>query len=954
VRPLPLYLLLQRRQQRKEHTRRSLGRRSGNFGFAVAAVLAVLMVVFLLLGGVLYADLVHDLPSLEQMTALFDYPQGSFYQPTRLYDRSGGQVLYALENPGIPRDYLSINTAMAKHYPPDFVRIILAEVQPDFWESPGVDWGQLTTPDPQTIAEQLVSDWLFWQEEPGLRRTLRMRLLAGQVVSRFGRDQVLEWYLNSAYFGHLAYGAEGAAQLYFGKSAQDLTLGESIALASVLQAPALNPLDAPAAASQRQTELVERLFARGVIKLDQYKEVRSETLHFAAAPTDPESPARAYTQLVLDQLNRRYGRQRVERGGLDVITTLDVDLQSQLYCSAQAQLLRMQREAAVTENCPAALRLPALSPGLPVYPASLTASAVVLDPNRGEVLAYLGDTSRDGESRIAQARQPGSILTPFVVLAGFARTSSPASLVWDIPASLPPAFADFQNPDGKYHGPVRLRIAVGNDYLVPLAQMLDQVSPATVWKLAEILGLNGLLENPQPGALLFEGGEVSLLQLAQAYSPFSTLGLRAGWRSQTGANLEPVLILSISDRNGRAWMSSMEPEVQAVLSPQLAYLVHDVLSDVSARWETLGLANPLELGRPAGAKIGQTTDGSQVWVVGYTPQLLVVTSFSLPEASETMHLNITAGAGLWHAMMQYALQDLPAEDWSRPADIVSLEVCDPSGLLPTADCARVVREVFLSANLPVSYDMLYRTVEINRETGRLATVFTPLSLIDQRVYLIVPAEAQAWARSAGFPLPPTEYDLIQPPEALPDVKITAPLSFSYLGGKVMIRGTAAGENFKSYRIQVGQGLNPRTWLQIGAEQTVPVIDGVLAEWDTSKQEGLYAIRLVVLSQDNQIDIAVAQVTLDNTAPLARISYPAPQSIVAPLEGRVVLQAEISDEIGVQRVEWYLDDQLLAEQNQAPYAYSWQAQPGKHRLMVKVYDLAGNLALSLPVSFTIAP
>ncbi|HZU87573.1 MAG TPA: penicillin-binding protein [Anaerolineaceae bacterium] len=954
MRPLSLYLLLKRRQQHKDRARRSLGRRTGQFGLAVGALMAVLAVVFLLVGGLIYADLVHDLPSLAQLPALFNYPRGSFYQPTRLFDRSGMQVLFTLENQGAPRDYLSINPAMTRHYPPQFVQVVLAVAQPDFWQSPGLDWGQLTTAEPRTIAERLVSDWLLWQEMPGLRRSLRMRLLAGQVVSSFGREQVLEWYLNSAYFGHLAYGAESAAQLYFGKSAQNLTLSESITLAAVLQAPALNPLDAPAAAAQRQQELLEQLFAKGTVTLEEYLQVRDAPLNFATAPAEVDSPARAYSQLVLDQLFRRYGRDRVERGGLEVITTLDMDLQEQLSCSTQAQLARMQAEAAVTENCPAALRLPALAPGLPPYPASLTASAVVLDPRRGEVLAYLGDTTRSGESRLAQSRPPGSILTPFVILAGFARTSSPSSLVWDTPASMPEALQGFQNPDGKYHGPVRLRIAVGNDYLVPLAQMLDQISPATVWKLAELLGLGGLAENSQPGALLFAGGEVSLLQLAQAYSPFATQGLRAGWRSPSSGNLEAVLVLSVSDSNGQTWIPAAEPEVQAVLSPQLAYLVHHVLSDVTARWESLGLANPLELGRPAGAKLGQTADGHQVWVVGYTPQLLVVTSFSLPEDAGNLRLNLKAGAGVWHAMMQYALQDMPPEDWNTPPDILTLEVCDPSGLLPTVDCARVVREIFLTANQPVSYDTLYRTVEINRETGRLATVFTPLSLIEQRVFLIVPPEAQAWARSAGLPLPPTEYDLIQPPELLADVKMDAPLSFSYVNGKVLIRGTAAGDNFKSYRIQAGQGLNPRTWIQIGTEQTLPVLDGMLAEWDTSGQEGLFAIRLLVLREDNQVDMAVVQVTLDNTAPQAQISYPLPQSSIQAVDGRVVLQAEVSDQIGVRRVEWYLDDRLLAEQTQAPFVYSWAAQPGTHRLVVKAYDLAGNFTASLPVSFTIVP
>lgn len=210
--------------------------------------------------------------------------------------------------------------------------------------------------------------------------------------------------------------------------------------------------------------------------------------------------------------------------------------------------------------------------------------------------------------------------------------------------------------------------------------------------------------------------------------------------------------------------------------------------------------------------------------------------------------------------MQVASQDLPPEGWPVPADVAVINVCDPSGMLPTADCPNLVSEVFLNGNEPLQVDNMFRKYAVNRETGYLATVFTLPQLIEERVYFVVPSDARSWAESAGLEIPPATYDVIQSPQVDPDVNITSPELFTEVSGEVRIRGTAAGEDFVSYRVLVGEGLNPQQWIQV-AEGIDPVNNGLLAEWNASDLSGLYAVQLQVVRSDQRVDTAIIQVTV---------------------------------------------------------------------------------------------
>ena len=219
--------------------------------------------------------------------------------------------------------------------------------------------------------------------------------------------------------------------------------------------------------------------------------------------------------------------------------------------------------------------------------------------------------------------------------------------------------------------------------------------------------------------------------------------------------------------------------------------------------------------------------------------------------------------------------------------------------------------------------------------------------------MIIPAFASQWAQDQKIEQPPEMYDTLTSSASGSDtVQIIDPQPYQVVNNSLQIMGTATGDDFKSYRLQIGEGLNPRTWLQISEEQTVPVENDLLGTWKTD-QDGLYAIRLSVVQQDQSLETHIVQVTVDNSVPLVQIIYPADGSQLRfNAEKHTYFQVQTSDNVGISKASWYLDGQWIADSSDAPYGVLWQPISGKHTLVVKVYDLADNLGISEVVNFEV--
>jgi membrane peptidoglycan carboxypeptidase len=525
-----------------------------------------------------------------------------------------------------------------------------------------------------------------------------------------------------------------------------------------------------------------------------------------------------------------------------MISTIDYDLKHQSSCVTAFYAARLAGLPDPRIECESLRLLPALPPETKIEDSST--SVIITDPKAGQILAVIGETYQAQETPLVAAHQPGSALDALIYLTGFTRGLSPASLIWDIPGR-----TDIQNFDGEYHGPMRLRVALANDYQAPAAQVLSQMGIENVNRIAGSFGVS----RTEP---------LSLVDAAGVYGIFAQQGVYFG--QDVNDSFQPAAVLRVEGNDGSVWLDWTTPQAKPVVTPGLAYLVNHALSDESARWPSLGQPNVTEIDRPSGLKLGQTEDALDTWSIGYSPSRVVAVWMgareSPPLKGGQRGVSTHIPATLWSALMQIASQDLPAEGWPVPAGVSVINVCDPSGMLPTPDCPNLVSEVFLNGNEPLQADNMFRKYAVNRETGFLATVFTLPQLIEQRVYFVVPSDARSWAESAGLEIPPATYDVIQSPQVNPDVNIISPELFTEVSREVRITGTAAGEDFVSYRVLVGEGLNPQEWIQV-ADGTEPVNNGLLAEWDTSNLSGLCAVQLQVVRTDQRVETTIIQVTV---------------------------------------------------------------------------------------------
>ena len=956
-------ILRARRRRRKKYANTSL--RFSGLSFATS--LSILAAIFFIGATLVYISLTKNLPALETIPALLEPPNGLLLQPTRFYDRLGTHILLELEHPAITeRQYLRLTDKSDNSIPEDIIHATIANSDPTFWEHPGVTNFSSEPDAHQTLAQRLVADLLMWNEMDSRRQDLRERLMAAQITGQYGRQQVLEWYLNSAYFGNQVYGISSASQAYFGKSVDQLNLAEIGILAAIAHEPSINPIDTPDTSIERGIIVIDKMLSEGYISSGEALKARKTEITFQENPTQPENIAPAFMKLVREQLSLRIPDKRLERGGFEIFTSLNYDLQEQATCTTLAHLTNLAGAEISEQDCETARLLPSLVLDDGNYDR-LESNSIVLDPLSGQILAMVGETTPGLDPAHLPGHAPGSLLTPFAYLTAFTRGLNPASLLWEIPSTFSQSINQITNPTDEFRGPMRLRVALANDYMIPALGTINQIGAENVWRTVGQFGINlptnlsseNLMITECPGCqYLLDGGDVTLLDMAQAFGIFANFGSFVGEvnlnEAENRFNLEPVTLLRVNDLHGGEWIVDQSPITHPVTSPQIAYLINHMLSDESTRWESLGHPNPLEIGQPVAAKMGRTITGNDIWTIGYTPHLVVGVWMGRGDSDslEGGHLSPKVSSALWHAIIKYAARNLPAESWAAPPGINTLTVCDPSGMLPTGDCPTVVSEVFLSGQEPTQPDTLFQNYQINRETGRLATVFTPPELIEERVFLIVPPEASQWAIETGIPAPPEVYDVIYAPSPSPDTRLTAPVIFTNIRGEQTIQGTASGSNFVSYRLQVGKGLNPRSWLAISEDVETPVVNGTLATWDTSGLSGLYAVQLVVIRSDQQVETDTIQVTIDNQPPEILIVHPQDNQIFDyQATVPVTFQLQVSDNIGVEQVDYFLNGNLVDTQSQPPYAYAWLPRIGDHILEISVVDLAGNEARA-SVSFSI--
>jgi membrane carboxypeptidase/penicillin-binding protein PbpC len=660
-------------------------------------------------------------------------------------------------------------------------------------------------------------------------------------------------------------------------------------------------------------------------------------------------------------------------GGLRVYTTLDLAIQQQAECVARAHVARLSGQignelpADERASC-AALEflapLPAADAGTDRHVSN--AAVVMLDPRTAEIKALVGslnywDQSIDGSFNVAVdgLRQPGSAFKPFTYLTALSQGYTAATMVLDVetdfgtPANGTPYVP--QNYDRQFHGPMRLRQALGSSYNVPAVQVTSWVGVDKVIRTARSLGITTL----EPGtdryglSLTLGGGEVTLSDMVYAFSVIDNMGVMVGQprleseQRLGGRTLDPVLILRVEDRNGNVLYDYSQPQRREILTPQLAYLMNDMLADRAARCPGFGCPSALELpdNRPAAVKTGTTNDFRDGWAIGYTPQLVTGVWVGNSDNSPMQDVPGSRGAApIWQALMSWALRDEPVVSWPRPTGLVERAVCNVSGLLPTPHCP-TVSELFIQGTEPTLYDNIYQEFAVNRETGRLATIYTPPELVETEVYRVYPEAAADWVRENEIEQPPAEYDTITGPlAASEDVAILSPPMFAFVKGQVVITGTVRGDNFDHYRLAYFEGLHPSNLQTIADNVAEPQENGALGVWDVENLSGLYTLLLTVVRADGSFQEASVHVTVDNAPPAAEILFPLPNQQIFTDEEWIVVQAQASDDVSLDRVEFYVDNAGVpfAISTVPPFTEKWTIRgAGCHSFKVTAVDAAGN-------------
>lgn len=943
-------------------------RRRGPAGhLTLSARLGLVLVTLLLLtlgvvaSGVAaaYLEVIQRVPAIEDINAFFMVGEEPGFVLPRIVDRHGVEISKVQHPATEEAQWVTLEASGGIEAPERLVEAIVVAQDPSYWQGDGYRWIDLVRTIPvtrgatgerkwrSTITVQLVEATLLPLEAAGqetLEGQFQRGLLAQRLALGYDEQTLLTWYLNSAYFGRGIYGVDAASLAYFDRHVDQLTLGQS-ALLAAMAGGGDDILDSSTATRRAQREVLEAMVDAEVLDRREMVDARARPLRVSRPPVG-DSPPEELFERVMEEASHHWGEEVDARGGLTLWTTLDLDIQQQAECSLRSQITRLtdgEIAASVPDReggpCLAAALLPPLRPG------SLSGSdkagvglVLILDPDNGELLAWA-----DGGEGFAVARRPaGKMLYPFVYLAAFSRGMSPATMILDIPSATELAGLTAEEV-GTYLGPTSMRRGLMQGAPEAAKQALELAGSENVERTLRELGINDVESGYDLEAILDGTYQIDPIVLARAYGTLANNGVLI----DSGTRSTPSILSGIEDRFGRS-LPSEPMRRRVVLGESLTYLIQHALSEVATGGELVGGANSLGIRRQAAVVQSETPGAGGAWGLTMTPNQVVLVWMEANDGIGSAQAIADLGpVPVAAAMSRYASQDLPPLGWERPRDVAEVEVCVPSGQLPTAYCPEVRSELFLLGTEPTAFDSLYQPYRINRDSGNLATLQTPLEKVEERVFLVPPPEAQSWAKVVGWERPPSSYDTLTLDETgVKGVKIEEPMPFALVRGQVPIRGEADVEGLDYYRVQVGQGLNPSRWTQVGQDHARRAGTSVLERWDTQDLNGLFTIQLVVVLEDGEIRTDSVPVTVDNEAPAIRILQPAPEAVIEETGSPLLVEIAADDPYGTEQVAIYLDGRLETVLDERPFVARLEMPgAGTHSLLVKAEDQVGNRSQS---------
>lgn len=641
-----------------------------------------------------------------------------------------------------------------------------------------------------TLTQQLVKNVLLTNERT-ISRKIKEFILALRIERRYTKDEILQMYLNEAPYGGAAVGVSAAAEQYFGKDVKDLTLAESIVLAGLPQSPTYySPYGSnPKAYVPRAEEVSKALVETGKITKQQEAEVNKQIENMKFTGTKSKINAPHFVMYVKKQLEDMYGSSVMESGGFKVYTTLDWGLQQKAQDIVTQEIDKVSDRLHISNG-----------------------ASVIMDTNTGEILSMVGskdffDATIDGEVNVVtRQRQPGSSIKPLVYATAFMKGYSPASVLADVVTKFPGATPDKpyepKNYDGKEHGLLHLRNALGSSINIPAVKLIALVGVKDVLAQGYKMGFTTLAPTQANLSRLglsmaLGGGEVTLLDESTAYSAFSNGGYK----------IQPVSILKIEDRNGKVIYQNKQISKERVLDAKVAFLINNILSDNNARLITFSPNSYLNMGQHAVAvKTGTTNDLRDNWTVGWTNGTIVGVWVGNDDNSKMKNVasGVSGAAPIWRREMLDVLSVRPDKPFDIPKGVSQIEVDKISGY-PAHDNFPSYKEWFIDGTVPSGPDPIHAYLKVCK--GDPSKLADPVSVsqgnYDQKEFVVIKEKdpltgddmwqkaINDWINRQSDPLYkfPTEYCS---PTADMDIKIVSPSDHQRIDGDtVTIRATVA-------------------------------------------------------------------------------------------------------------------------------------------------------------------
>ncbi len=565
----------------------------------------------------------------------------------------------------------------------DTINALIAAEDKDFYDHEGFSitgiirafYGNLLnreiTSGGSTITQQLVKNTLLTERQTFMRKYQELAISVA-VENRYSKDEILEMYLNSIFFGGSVFGINEAAEFYFDTDPANLDLAQSTMLVGILPAPnAYSPtLGNAQFAKERQRIVLDRMVNNEYISADEADQVYAKKLAYAEPAEEEISIAPHFVQMVLDDLYEEYGEEVVTRSGYQVRTTLDSDLQHTLQQNITGHMSFIQANGGTN------------------------AAGVAIDPTSGSVLALVGSADWTNEewgkvNLVTSARQPGSSFKPIYYSAALDQgVITPATILHDVPTD----FGNYQpqNADRSFRGDITVRNALSQSLNIPSVEVMQEFGVSSAIEGAKKLGITTINEDRQYGLSLALGSaEVPLLEMTNAYAAFAN----------EGQLYEAVLVEEINDKFNTSVYRAPRAVTTPALSPEGAYLISSILSDANARAPIFGGSLTVP-GRTAAVKTGTTDEQRDAWTIGYTPQLAL--GIWVGNNDNTPMLNGGSGmAGpIWVNTMSQGLAGVSDTPFTIPAGIVQRAVCFGREALASRGGYGTFSEYFKSSALP--------------------------------------------------------------------------------------------------------------------------------------------------------------------------------------------------------------------------------------------------------------